>query len=350
MAGIRSWGYQLQKADPAVIARSPYDLVVVDYSRTGDDESLFAPDAVKAMQTKPDGSRRLVLAYLSIGEAEQYRFYWNADWVEPLQVAATEDGAIVKGGESLKAGPTVKGAGAARPLATKTLHVPRLSAPIWLGRENENWTGNFLVRYWEKDWQRIIFGSSKSYLEQIIAAGFDGVFLDRVDAFHGVTDERLEGKDDMVRFVSAIARHARALKPGFVIVPQNGEELLLEPAYLAAIDAIAKEDLLYGNPAEGQPNPPDLVAKTMNWLRPAQRIGLPVLVVEYTLDKAIADRVRPELAAQSFIPYFAERSLDRLILAEDLRIAPPQAKVTGKAGQLGSLAPGGGRERKSRRR
>jgi endo-alpha-1,4-polygalactosaminidase (GH114 family) len=30
LAGITSWGYQLQGVDPAEIAASPYDLVVID--------------------------------------------------------------------------------------------------------------------------------------------------------------------------------------------------------------------------------------------------------------------------------------------------------------------------------
>ena len=74
LAGIKSWGYQLQKPDADAIAASPYDLVVIDYSKTGEDEEAFTPDDLRRMQVKPDGSRRIVLAYLSIGEAESYRY------------------------------------------------------------------------------------------------------------------------------------------------------------------------------------------------------------------------------------------------------------------------------------
>ena len=29
---VKSWGYQLQEIKPAAIARTPYDLVVIDYA------------------------------------------------------------------------------------------------------------------------------------------------------------------------------------------------------------------------------------------------------------------------------------------------------------------------------
>ena len=316
LAGARSWGYQLQHADPDVVARSPYDVVVVDSTESGDEDSRFKREAVRKMQARPDGRRRIVLAYLSIGEAESYRFYWSDDWVETLTIAAEGE---------FGDGKPAKSGGKGLPAKSRKLHIPRLSAPNWLGRENAQWSGNYLVRYWEKGWQDIIFGSPQAYLERIVAAGFDGVYLDRVDAFYGVTDERAEGKSDMIRFVTDLARHARALKPGFLIVPQNGEELLQEPAYVAVIDGIAKEDLLYGNPSEGQPNVTAVVRNSREWLANATRRGLPVLVVEYVLEKTLADRLGAEITSLGFIPYFGTRSLDRLVLPEDLKAAPAKS-------------------------
>ena len=76
---------------------------------------------------------------MSIGEAEDYRFYWDTAW------------------ES--------------------------NEPEWLEGENPDWPGNYKVQYWEPDWQAIIFGGPDAYLDIIIAAGFDGVYLDIIDAF-----------------------------------------------------------------------------------------------------------------------------------------------------------------------
>ena len=214
---------------------------------------------------------------------------------------------------------------------TRILRVPRLSAPLWLGRENETWAGNFLVRYWEKSWQDIIFGSKSGYLDRIVAAGFDGVFLDRVDAFTGVTDERATGKAEMVQFVTALSRYARQLRPGFAIVPQNGEDLLLEPGYLVAIDGIAKEDLFFGHPNEGQPNPAAGVATSVERLSLAARANLPVLVVEYVLAREKTEPLRAEIVGRGFVPYFGIRSLDKLILLDDLKPAAVLASAAAAA-------------------
>jgi len=52
-----------------------------------------------------------------------------------------------------------------------------------LEEEDPNWKGNFYVRYWEADWKNIIFGNDNSYLKKIIDTGFDGTYLDLIDAF-----------------------------------------------------------------------------------------------------------------------------------------------------------------------
>ncbi len=45
--------------------------------------------------------------------------------------------------------------------------------------ENPNWPGNYKVRYWDPEWQAIIF----EYEDKILNAGFDGVYLNIIDAF-----------------------------------------------------------------------------------------------------------------------------------------------------------------------
>ncbi len=55
--------------------------------------------------------------------------------------------------------------------------------PQWLERENPNWEGNLTIKYWNQDWKDIIYGNQNSYLDKIIEKGFDGVYLDIIDAF-----------------------------------------------------------------------------------------------------------------------------------------------------------------------
>ncbi len=114
-----------------------YDLIIVDLFFHGD--IILSSSEVASLKTKPDGGRRLVIAYMSIGEAEDDRYYWKNIW--------------------------------------------NLRPPSWLGDENPNWEGNYKVHYWKPEWQQIIYGNDDSYLKKIIDAGFDGVYLDIIDAF-----------------------------------------------------------------------------------------------------------------------------------------------------------------------
>ncbi len=114
-----------------------HDLLIIDlFDRDG--VALESAD-VSSLKTKNGGGARLVIAYMSIGEAEDYRYYWQPSW-EP-------------------------------------------GSPDWLGRENPDWEGNYKVGYWDTGWQDIIFGNDDSYLKKILDAGFDGVYLDIIDAY-----------------------------------------------------------------------------------------------------------------------------------------------------------------------
>jgi len=127
-----------QKVDFLNALRSTnFDLIVVDLFF--EDEVLSAED-VGMLQQKPGGGKRLVLAYMSLGEAESYRYYWQKSWDK--------------------------------------------KRPVWLEKENPDWPGNFKVRYWEPAWQKLIIDNKHSYLNRILAAGFDGVYLDIIDGFY----------------------------------------------------------------------------------------------------------------------------------------------------------------------
>ncbi len=310
LSEVKNWGYQLQGIDIDRVANSPYELVVVDYSRNGEDSGTFSREQVARMQRRPDGSRRIVLAYMSIGEAEDYRFYWQEDWVRTFSVL-TPDAAPANDTRLPLRQP------GERSVVTRPFRVPKVTAPAWLGAESDDWVGNFHVRFWDPEWQSVILTSANSYLNRILDAGFDGVYLDRIDAFQAVIDARGQARKEMVSFVLAIAAAARRVAPGFLVVPQNGEQLLSDPAYLSVIDAIAKEDLLYGE-RDGAANPPETIRRSERWLAPAINRDLPVLVVEYVGTRALADTLKSQISGRGYIPYIGVRALDHLVLTEDL--------------------------------
>jgi len=128
--------YQTSEALADAIAASNYDLVILDLFY---EDQLFNANQIEKMHWKANGGRRLLIAYMSIGEAEDYRYYWKEDW--------------------------------------------NSQPPEWLDEENSRWKGNYKVAYWDPDWQAIILGSQDAYLDMIINSGFDGVYLDIIEAF-----------------------------------------------------------------------------------------------------------------------------------------------------------------------
>jgi cysteinyl-tRNA synthetase len=269
---VRNWGYWLSSFEVASVAAAPHDLLVVDSEISADRtfERELSPAEVARMKHRRDGSSRVLLAYLSIGEAERYRPYWQQDWYD---------------------------------LAKK---------PAWLGSENRRWAGNFAVQYWQPEWQQLIFGAPESYLDRVIAQGFDGVYLDRADVFLEWKRSHPSARADMVTFIARLAEHARKRNPQFLIVLQNAEELLEDPRVLDAIDGIAKEDLLYGVRRAEEANKPDDVSWSIDLLQMAQAAGRKVLVVEYLKDRAKMAAAASRIRDEGFVPYFAPRQLNCL--------------------------------------
>lgn len=328
LSEVKSWGYQLHRTNLGELAKSPFDLIVIDPSAFGRMSLAKRAEAIEKLKRKPDGGQRIVLSYLSIGEAEDYRAYWRGEWVMPAAASPTEGQASAvqatapatapsqpSGPPAAAKAPIVTGstqpaAPAAVPAAP--VRVPSAAAPKWLGAENAEWRGNYKVRFWDADWQALLMGKRDAALDRIAASGFDGVYLDRADVFAELKAERPTAKDDMVGLVEKIAGYARRLNPGFLVVLQNAEELMAHQSVRRAIDAIAKEDLLYGINGEGLANDSADVTASLHYLKLAQKSGRPVLVVEYLSDRKVADDARRKLAAHGFISYFAPRDLGRL--------------------------------------
>lgn len=272
LRAVKSWGYQLRLIDPAGIAASPFDLVVVDHALSADRRFLreLTPGEVATMKARPDGSRRLVLAYLSIGEAERYRFYWQQQWYEPGR------------------------------------------APSWLATANDRWDGNWRARFWEPGWQELIFTGADTYLARIKAQGFDGIYLDRADVYSELWPERPSARADMVRFIRELAAAARRDNPALLVVMQNAEELLRDEPLRAALDGVAKEDLYFGVEHDERPNPAAMVAGSLADLRRARKSGLAVMTVEYLGDPRLAQDAAHRSAREGFVHLNAERSLGSL--------------------------------------
>ena len=267
----KSWAFQLKNLGPeeqAKIAASPYDLVVIDSEQFPQEKEIpLTREEVERMKIKPDGSKRLVIAYFSVGEAENYRYYWKPEWNR------------------------VK--------------------PSWVGKENKQWGGNFLVKYWDPTWQNIIMGGPKSFADQVINSGFDGFYIDRVDAYYYYGDTN-EKRVQMTDFIIKLANYIRAKKPDSLILAQNAEELLDYPNYVKAIDGIAKEDLVFGITHTEKMNSSGDIAHTSKLLSSAKNAGKAIFLIEYLTRTDFINVAKAKTAELGFVLYVGPRGLAEL--------------------------------------
>ncbi len=95
--------------------------------------------AVETLKYKKVGTRRLALAYMDIGTALSYQYYWKDSW--------------------------------------------RSNSPPWINDPDPNDPDRYKVEYWNSNWQNIITGNTNSYIYGLIAQGFDGVILNGLDVY-----------------------------------------------------------------------------------------------------------------------------------------------------------------------
>ncbi len=121
----------------AALAVTNFDLLILDLFF--DDEALTLAET-SALKTKANGGRRLVISYINVGAAENYRYYWNEDW--------------------------------------------KLHRPNWLKKPYEGYEDEIWVKFWREEWREIIYGNDGSYIKKIVDAGFDGAYFDNVEGYY----------------------------------------------------------------------------------------------------------------------------------------------------------------------
>ncbi len=291
---IQSWGYLLQNVTADTVINSPFELVVIEPQLETDSSHVFSQVSVNRMKSMGGSKKpRIVLAYLSIGEAEDFRPYWNTYW--------------------------------------------KKSPPPWLGKVNPDWEGNYKVRYWFPEWQQIIL----KQIEAILISGFDGIYLDIVDAWEYWGNEEtyesgIENQQNgdpagdyetasrwMLDWLTAIGNYSHRRSPNarldMMIYPQNGEYLLNylggkdRERFWNLVDGIGVESVFfYGDKDEN--NPLNLQKGRLKILDEFLKHGKMILSAEYLTKASLKKQHRDLARKHGFIPYAAIRELDELIL------------------------------------
>lgn len=293
--GARTWMYQLQDLDApgavAALAATAYDLLVVEPGHNFRGWSYDTAGMVARLAARPDGAPRLLLAYIDIGEAEDYRTYWQDDWVAP------------------------------------TAGSPGFPAFL-VTVDPDGWSGNYPVAFWDPAWQAIWLGPDGDVAE-LARLGFDGVYLDWVGAYDEDAVRRaaaragIDPAAEMIAFIERLGAAGRAIDPEFLVVPQNALWLLDAdpPRYLAAIDGLAVEDIWFSGEGDADWDDPaggdhrqdagdtaDALAQIARY----RALGLPVFSVDYALQPANAAAVYATAPRHGLVALATRVALSRL--------------------------------------
>jgi cysteinyl-tRNA synthetase, unknown class len=265
LLAAKTWHYQLTNYDLEKLNKVEADVFVIDYA-VGGGKIPMTPEQVARLKKKPDGSRRIVISYMSIGEAEEYRYYWQEGW--------------------------------------------KAQKPAWLGPENCAWPKAHAIRYWRDEWKDLSFRKPDSYIKRIIDAGFDGVYLDRVDMYDWFKKEKSDSRAQMITYMEELSAQSKRWKPGFFVVPQNAEELLSDRRYRQVIDALGKEELLHSGSETGKRNPASEIHSNYTQISHLLWAYKPVFAVEYVLTKEAIAKSESELRSLGIVPTVQTRGLD----------------------------------------
>ncbi|SDE17225.1 endo alpha-1,4 polygalactosaminidase [Rhodospira trueperi] len=156
------------------IGASGHDTVVIDYIAS---EAWNADHPMAETMDRLSGpaGNRLVLAYIDIGQTEDYRTYWRDGW--------------------------------------------GIGNPWWItALDPDGWEGNYPVAFWAEPYQDIWLADG-GLLDGIVEAGFDGVYLDWVEACDDPDVIAAAESDGLEPAVCRVAGpgHLRAAAPGPMI-------------------------------------------------------------------------------------------------------------------------------------
>lgn len=291
---VAGWAFNLKDNSIDQLLQNDSKFLVIDYSKDGTESQRYSTGDLAALHQKG----KEAISYFSIGEAEDYRYYYNSDW--------------------------------------------KTNPPSWLGKDNPDWPGNTKVQYWDPDWQKIMF----NYLDKIIASGFDGMYLDIVDGFEywsdpnngeGLVLNKTDAANRMIDFVEKLTEYARVQKgkPDFYVIPQNGEELLrydTDGSFLRTISGVGVESLYFDQTSAQSTESINYRSTDLNKVVVA---GKPVLVIDYINDgsgyqgenKQRIDSFWSQTTKAGYTPQIS--SIDATILSYD----PLNATLAGIVGQ-----------------
>ncbi|TET53591.1 MAG: glycoside hydrolase, end-alpha-1,4-polygalactosaminidase [Actinobacteria bacterium] len=289
--------YQIQDLDREgaiqALEKTDYPLLVLEPTNTSKgSEDFDLLKMIKKLRKTPDGKRRLLLAYIDIGEAEDYRTYWKESWQAPTESKRGKPDFIITA-------------------------------------DPDGWSGNYPVAYWDERWKDIWLGED-GLIRDLAEAGFDGIYLDWVEAYddekviEAAQEDGLKPAKEMINFIKELKESGRQVVPDFLVVAQNAPYLLDEdPKYSKVIDALAMEDTWFQGEADADWDDPaggDIknyykdgwtTDALLEQYKKYSSAGLPVFSVDYCLKKENAEMVYRQAKKHGLRPLVTRVSLSK---------------------------------------
>lgn len=173
---ITSWAYNLKDIDLDILMKKNIDMVVIDLS-------INDKNITKEQIQKLKDSEKVVIAYVSLGEAEDYREYWKDEW--------------------------------------------KTNKPSWIGNESKLWKGNFQVKeLMSKEWTDI----SKSILTKTKELGFDGILVGGIST-----------NDQVNLYIARVTEFVKKNDSNFKVYVQD----YFSNDIIDTIDGVVKQGLSY---------------------------------------------------------------------------------------------------------
>jgi cysteinyl-tRNA synthetase len=232
------------------------DYLIIDYSFDGSKEAEIPLSEISKLKD----SGKKVFAYMCVGEAEDYRFYWQESYNQKW--------------------------------------------PTWILRENPDWKGNYLVKFWDPMWKEIL----QIYMERIKAAGFDGIFLDKIDAYYDYNEgefPELNKKEEMKSLIHYIFEKNKINNKDFQILLNGGEELMLEDALIKEQCIGVLLESLYTN-GKNKERSKEEYDKREKDLKTLDRFNKKIFILEYTSDKTLQIKLKKISRTNHFSIEFAK--------------------------------------------
>ncbi|MCP3682869.1 MAG: hypothetical protein GY861_09285 [bacterium] len=317
---VQTWLYFLGfDIEPAIdeIIDSDYDMVVIEPIFTEKENQDFDKEIINKIKNSAGANveNKIVIAYIDIGQAESFRYYWRDGW---------------------------------------EIGDPRFI----VGEDPDLWEECYPVAFWDNTWQDIWFRGVDGYdaqLKMIIDAGFDGVYLDWVEAYSDYNvmeqaeNEGINAVEEMKNFVKKIGDYGTGFDPDFIVISQNAAELCKDDDYVSTIDAIAQEQVWFDGGADGNPEGDcplpatdedieteeyedslskeclntyfDLPEGTLHvsseeyidYLNIAKDKGLIVFTVDYAIKERNINYAYTESKKLGFIPFVSNRELNQFV-------------------------------------